>query len=140
MFHLLMLFFFFFQIKVNYDQWYQKDAAELKVEPIYKTLPNARVALNGTTPEPRFIWKEKNWPNGFPNSPKEANTDVMTYLEQKDCYQRLQKLNVKDFCVGSIVSVTRSDPYVPKGNVKYVLQYMYMRPQEKILRLLRICF
>ena len=104
---------------MNIDQWYQKNPAELKVKPIYKTLPNAKVALDGATPEPRFIWKEKEWPSGFPDSPEEAKTDVMTYLEQKDCYRRLQKLDVKDFSVGSTVAVTRADPYVAKGKIRY---------------------
>ena len=108
-----------FQIKVNIDKWYQKNPAELNVKPIYKTLPNAKVALDGTTPEPRFIWKEKEWPNGFPDSPEEAKTDVMTYLEQRDCYHRLQKLHVKDFAVGSTIAVTRADPHVAKGKVRY---------------------
>ena len=93
---------------MNFDQWYKKNPAELSVKPIYKTLPNAKVALDGTTPEPRFIWKEKDWPNGFPDSPEEAKTDVMTYLEQRDCYHRLKKLDAKDFSVGSIVAVTSS--------------------------------
>ena len=109
------------QIKVNFDQWYKKNPAELSVKPIYKTLPNAKVALDGTTPEPRFIWKEKDWPNGFPDSPEEAKTDVMTYLEQRDCYHRLKKLDAKDFSVGSIVAVTRADPYIAKGKVRCVI-------------------
>ena len=90
----------------------------LKIESIYKRLPNAQQALVGATPTPRFIWKEKDYPTGFPSSPEEANTDVMTYLEQKDCYNRLKKLKMKDFCVGSIVAVTRADPYIPKGRVR----------------------
>ncbi|XP_073259436.1 large ribosomal subunit protein bL19m-like [Porites lutea] len=108
------------KIKVNFDQWYKKNPAELSVKPIYKTLPNAKVALDGTTPEPRFIWKEKDWPNGFPDSPEEAKTDVMTYLEQRDCYHRLKKLDAKDFSVGSIVAVTRGDPHIAKGKVRFV--------------------
>ena len=44
----------------------------------------------------------------------------MTFLEQRDCYRRLQTLKVKDFCVGSIVAVTRSDPHVAKGHVRFV--------------------
>ena len=92
----------------------------LEVESIYKTRPNAKTALVGTLPEPRFIWKEKNWPNGFPDSPEEADTDVVTFLEQRDCYRRLQTLGVKDFCVGSIVAVTRTDPYIAKGKVRFV--------------------
>jgi len=108
------------KIKVNISQWYKKNAAELNVKSIYKTLPNAKVALDGTTPEPRFIWKEKDWPSGFPDSPEEAKTDVMTYLEQRDCYCRLQKLDVKDFSVGSTVAVTRADPYIAKGKVRFV--------------------
>ncbi|XP_020620175.1 39S ribosomal protein L19, mitochondrial-like [Orbicella faveolata] len=107
-------------IKVNVNEWYQKRTAELGVKPIYKTLPNAKTALEGEKPEPRFIWKEKNWPKGFPDSPEEAKTDVMTFLEQRDCYRRLQTLKVKDFCVGSIVAVTRSDPHVAKGQVRFV--------------------
>ena len=109
------------QIKVNINQWYKKNAAELNVKSIYKTLPNAKVALDGATPEPRFIWKEKDWPSGFPDSPEEAKTDVMTYLEQRDCYRRLQKLDVKDFSVGSTVAVTRADPYIAKGKVRSVI-------------------
>lgn len=108
------------KIKVSVDKWYQTSTAELDVKSIYKTLPNAKVALEGTTPEPRFLWKEKGWPNGFPDSPEEAKTDVMTYLEQKDCYHRLQKLDMKDFSVGSIVSVTRADPLIAKGRLKFV--------------------
>lgn len=108
------------KVKVNVDKWFQTNPAELEVKPIYKTLPNAKVALDGATPEPRFLWKEKDWPNGFPDSPEEAKTDVMTYLEQKDCYRRLQKLNAKDFSVGSVVAVTRADPLIAKGKVKFV--------------------
>jgi len=110
---------------VSVNEWYQKRTAELEVKPIYKTLPNTKTALEGEKPEPRFIWKEKNWPKGFPESPEEANTDVMTFLEQRDCYRRLQTLNVKDFCVGSIVAVTRSDPHVAKGQVRFVLCLFY---------------
>lgn len=108
------------KVKVNVDKWFQTNPAELEVKPIYKTLPNAKVALDGATPEPRFLWKEKDWPSGFPDSPEEAKTDVMTYLEQKDCYRRLQKLNAKDFSVGSVVAVTRADPLIAKGKVKFV--------------------
>lgn len=105
---------------MNVNEWYQKRTAELEVKPIYKTLANAKTALEGEKPEPRFIWKEKNWPKGFPESPEEANTDVMTFLEQRDCYRRLQALKVKEFCVGSLVAVTRSDPHVAKGHVRFV--------------------
>ncbi|XP_029196748.2 39S ribosomal protein L19, mitochondrial-like [Acropora millepora] len=108
------------KVKVDVDKWFQTNPAELEVKPIYKTLPNAKVALDGATPEPRFLWKEKDWPSGFPDSPEEAKTDVMTYLEQKDCYRRLQKLNAKDFSVGSVVAVTRADPLIAKGKVKFV--------------------
>ena len=105
---------------MNVNEWYQKRTAELEVKPIYKTLANAKTALEGEKAEPRFIWKEKNWPKGFPESPEEANTDVMTFLEQRDCYRRLQALKVKEFCVGSLVAVTRSDPHVAKGHVRFV--------------------
>ena len=110
---------------MNVNEWYHKRTAELEVKPIYKTLPNAKTALEGEKPEPRFIWKEKNWPKGFPESPEEAHTDVMTFIEQRDCYRRLQTLQVKDFCVGSIVAVTRSDPHVAKGQVRFVFLKIY---------------
>lgn len=108
------------KLRVNINQWYRKNNSLLDVESIYKTRPNAKTALVGTQPEPRFIWKEKDWPNGFPDSPEEASTDVVTFLEQRDCYHRLQALGVKDFCVGSIVAVTRSDPHIAKGKVRFV--------------------
>ena len=107
------------KLKVTSKDWYKRDEAVVKVDSIYKTLPNAETALVQATPKPRFIWKEKEWPEGFPDSAEEAKTDVLTYLEQKDCYDRLKKLNLKDFCVGSIVAVTRADPYIPKGKVRY---------------------
>ena len=107
-----------FQIRVNISEWYRKNTSLLDVESIYQTRPNAKTALVGTQPEPRFIWREKDWPNGFPDSPEEASTDVVTFLEQRDCYRRLQALGVKNFCVGSIVAVTRSDPLIAKGKVR----------------------
>ena len=66
-------------------------------------------------PVPRFIWKEQDWCEGFPASPEEANVDVFTYLEQRDCYRRLKKMQFKEFCVGSFVEVTYADQYATDG-------------------------
>lgn len=96
-------------------KWFAKDKSIVEVDSIYKTLPNAKTAVGRTAPEPRFIWKEFR---EFPSSPDEAKVDVMTFLEQKDCFNRLQKLQAPEFCVGSIVAVTRADPYIPKGKVR----------------------
>ena len=45
----------------------------VEVESVYKVLPKAHKYVPKTeVPVPRFIWKEKDWPDGFPSSPEEA--------------------------------------------------------------------
>lgn len=105
--------------RVTPEHWFKQDASQVQVDSIYKTLPNAEKALLRETPEARFLWKEcDQTQQEFPSSPEEAQVDVMTYLEQRDCYERIKRLQVPEFCVGSIVAVTRADPYVPRGKVR----------------------
>ena len=88
----------------------------VEVESVYKVLPKAHKYVPKTEiPFPRFIWKEKDWPDGFPSSPEEAGVDILTYLEQKDCYKRIKKMKYKEFCVGSYVAVTYADRYATGG-------------------------
>ena len=94
--------------------------AEVDVESVYKVLPKAEKYIPGSEiPVPRFIWKEQNWPKGFPSSPEEANVDVFTYLEQKDCFRRWKKMQFKEFCVGSFVEVTYADQYASGGSNRF---------------------
>ena len=91
--------------------------AQVEVESVYKVLPKAEKYIPGSEiPVPRFIWKEQDCPEGFPSSPEEANVDVFTYLEQRDCYRRLKKMQFKEFCVGSFVEVMYADQYATGGS------------------------
>eukprot|EP00794_Sanderia_malayensis_P000641 gene641-1309_t len=98
----------------------QKSSALVDPGSVYQKLPNKTKTVVGETPVERFLWEEKDWPNGFPDSPEEANTDVLTYLEQKDMFRRRQVIHMPKFCVGSIVAVTRAEPFSPKGSLRFV--------------------
>ena len=88
----------------------------VEIESIYNILPKAEKYIpNHEIPVPRYIWKEKDWPEGFPSSPEEAGTDLFTFLEQKDCYRRLKKMQFKEFCVGSFVEVKYADQCATGG-------------------------
>ncbi len=92
------------------------ETPQVEVESVYKVLPKAeKYVPKSEIPVPRFIWKEQDWPEGFPSSPEEANVDIFTYLEQRDCYRRLKKMQFKEFCVGSFVEVTYADQYATGG-------------------------
>lgn len=56
----------------------------------------------------------------FPQSPQAANTNLLTFLQQRDIYRRGKVLDVPDFCVGSIVAVTRADKNLPRGSGRFV--------------------
>ncbi|XP_001630403.2 39S ribosomal protein L19, mitochondrial [Nematostella vectensis] len=103
---------------IDSKELFKKDPAIIDIPSIYKTLPNAHTTLEKSKPIPRYLWKETD--NGFPPSPEEAGVDIKTFLEQRDCHDRLQQLKVPEFCVGSTVAVTRADNYVPKGHVRFV--------------------
>jgi len=108
------------KVTLPVDEICRKEGAIVEIEPIFKSFPNAEKAEPKAAPKPRFFWTEKKWDNGYPKSPEEANTDVMHYLEQRDCYNRLNVLKPKNFCVGSIVAVTRADPNSKTGSVRFV--------------------
>jgi len=87
---------------------------------VYQKRPDIKPTIIGKTPEPRLIWTEKDWPDGFPATPEEAETDIITYLTQKDIFRRKQVIDIPKFCVGSIVAVTRAEPFSPKGSLRFV--------------------
>lgn len=103
------------------NNWIDKAKTPIvDVESVYKILPKANKYVPKTEiPVPRFIWKEKEWPDGFPPSPEEADVDILTYLEQKDCYKRMKKLKSKEFCVGSYVAVTYADCFATGGSNRF---------------------
>ena len=62
-----------------------------------------------------MVWEELDCSESFANSPEEANLDLVHYLEQRDMWQRMKVLQIPNFCVGSIIAVTRADRFSPKG-------------------------
>lgn len=104
-------------VKTLQDRIKKAKTPIVEVESVYKVLPKAQKYVPKTEiPVPRFIWKEKDWPDGFPASPEEANVDLLTYLEQKDCYRWIKKMQFKEFSVGSYVAVTYADQYAIGGS------------------------
>ena len=94
--------------------------AQIDPGSVYAKYPNAHPAPVGKDPKLRFFWEEKEWENGFPETPEEAGTDLLNFLEQRDVYKRRQVIHIPEFCVGSIVAVTRADQYSPKGFSRFV--------------------
>ena len=67
-----------------------------------------------------MVWEEQDCSQSFPESPEQANLDLLNYLEQRDMWQRHQNLKVPKFCVGSIVAITRADRFAPDGSTRCV--------------------
>jgi len=66
-----------------------------------------------------MVWEEQDCSESFPASPNDANLDLLNYLEQRDMWERQQNLPLPNFCVGSIIAVTRADRYAPEGWTRY---------------------
>ena len=67
----------------------------------------------------RKVWEEQDCSNSFPDSPEAANLDLLNYLEQRDMWERHKNIDVPNFCVGSIIAVTRADQFAPQGWTRY---------------------
>lgn len=105
---------------------------------IYDRHPHAALTLQGKVPTNlRYLWKENECSKHFPNSPQEAGTNVFHYLEQRDLYRRMKKLEFPAFCVGSIVAVTKSDQYAPRGFTRFVGLCIL---KNEFQNMLRACF
>ncbi|XP_002164420.3 large ribosomal subunit protein bL19m [Hydra vulgaris] len=96
--------------------------SDARVDPgsIYKTYPNAEKALIGKNPKLRYVWDEQDCSNSFPSTPEEARLDLLNFLEQRDMWMRRKNLKIPQFCVGSIIKVTRADRLAPEGWTRFV--------------------
>jgi len=110
----------FYPVKKLVENYLEKTSPILDYGSIYEKYPHAKKALIGQKPERRMVWEEQDCAQSFPESPEAANLDLLNYLEQRDMWQRHQNLEIPKFCIGSIVAVTRADPYAPEGWTRFV--------------------
>ena len=54
------------------------------------------------------------------HSPREANTDLLDFLNQSDIQKRRRNIDIPFFTAGSYLAVTRADPHSPTGTSKFV--------------------
>ncbi len=57
---------------------------------------------------------------GVCDNPKQASTDLLNYLNQSDITKRKANSSIPFFTPGSYISVTRADPFSPRGESKFV--------------------
>lgn len=53
-------------------------------------------------------------------TPREANTNLLGFLNQSDIQKRCRKIDIPFFMAGSYLAVTRADPHSPTGTTKFV--------------------
>ena len=53
-------------------------------------------------------------------TPREANTDLLNFLNQSDIQKRRRNIDIPFFTAGSYLAVTKADPYSPTGTSKFV--------------------
>ena len=58
--------------------------------------------------------------NAVCNTPKEAKTNLLGFLNQSDIQKRQNRINIPFFTAGSYLAVTRADPYSVTGITKFV--------------------
>ncbi|XP_065837950.1 large ribosomal subunit protein bL19m-like [Oscarella lobularis] len=47
-------------------------------------------------------------------------TNLVDFLDRTDMHRRRTRIAIPDFCAGSYVAVTCSDPFAPKGETRFV--------------------
>ena len=52
--------------------------------------------------------------------PREANTNLLDFLNRSDIQKRHQKIEIPFFTGGSYLAVTRADPHSPTGTTRFV--------------------
>lgn len=98
----------------------KKSDSELDYGKIYRSFPNRSGDFVGKHGTRRIVWEEQDCSQSFPSSPEVATLNVLHYLEQRDMWERRQVLHIPKFCVGSIVAVTRGDPWSEEGWSRFV--------------------
>jgi len=98
----------------------KKSDSEIDYGKIYQSFPNRSRDFVGKHGVRRIAWEEHDCSETFPSSPERANLSVLHYLEQRDMWERRQVLHIPKFCIGSIVSVTRGDPWSEDGWSRFV--------------------
>ncbi|XP_064405146.1 large ribosomal subunit protein bL19m-like [Halichondria panicea] len=58
--------------------------------------------------------------SGVCDNPKEANTNLLNFLNQSDITKRKVNSRIPFFTAGSYLLVTRADPFSPRGESKFV--------------------
>ena len=53
-------------------------------------------------------------------TPREANTNLLDFLNLSDIQKRCQKIDIPFFTSGSYLAVIRADPHSPTGTTKFV--------------------
>ena len=53
-------------------------------------------------------------------TPREAETNLLGFLNQSDIQKRQHRINIPFFTAGSYLAVTRADPHSPTGTTKFV--------------------
>ena len=54
------------------------------------------------------------------HTPKEANTNLLNFLNQSDIQKRHRSIDIPFFTAGSYLAVMRADPHSPTGTSKFV--------------------
>ena len=63
----------------------------------------------------RVVWKGVDC-----HTPKEAQTNLLDFLNKSDIQKRVNNIHIPFFTSGSYLAVTRADPYSPTGTTKFV--------------------
>ena len=54
------------------------------------------------------------------HTPREANTNLLDFINQSDIQKRRRNIGIPFFTPGSYLAVTRADPHSPTGTTKFV--------------------
>ena len=81
-----------------------ESAEEQTRESIHADKPGARVQFKGNVC----------------SKPREAETNLLNFLVMSDVQKRKAHIDIPFFVAGSILAVTRADPYAPTGETRFV--------------------
>ncbi|KAF1743698.1 hypothetical protein MXB_4569 [Myxobolus squamalis] len=91
---------------------YKETTAEIQQKPTRYEIPGSTLTFIGEIPKPFYLWK--NFNNTFPSF-EDSKVDIKTYLEQKDVFNRIKLLDIKEFCQGSIIKMSWIDNQSKSG-------------------------
>eukprot|EP00118_Oscarella_pearsei_P021904 m.249161 g.249161 ORF g.249161 m.249161 type:complete len:213 (+) comp40300_c0_seq5:297-935(+) len=59
-------------------------------------------------------------PNPFPPTPQAMQTNLIDFLQRTDMDRRRSFISIPEFCAGTYMAVTCSDPYARNGEIRFV--------------------